>query len=98
MFMTQGYIGPALFNKESNELAAESKALEDEKERLSRAAAGNAQRMEELIRLVRYVDRAEPSGSFDGSLAEEFLDHATVHSKTEITFHLKCGLDLLERM
>ena len=98
MFMTQGYIGPALFNKESNELAAESKALEDEKEHLSWAAAGNAQRMEELIRLVRYVDRAEPSGSFDGSLAEEFLDHATVHSKTEITFHLKCGLDLLERM
>ncbi len=35
---------------------------------------------------------------FDGALVDEFLDHATIHSRTDITFHLKCGLNLLERM
>ena len=96
--MTKGYIGPALFKKESNELAAESEALADEKERLIKSVTGNVQRTDDLSNLVRFVDRADPSDSFDGTLVDEFLDHATIHSRTDITFHLKCGLSLLERM
>lgn len=96
--MTKGYIGPALFKKESNELAAESEALADEKERLIKSVTGNVQRTDDLSNLVRFVDRANPSDSFDGTLVDEFLDHATIHSRTDITFHLKCGLSLLERM
>ena len=96
--MTKGYIGPALFTKESNELAAESEALADEKERLIKSVTGNVQRTDDLSNLVRFVDRTDPSDAFDGSLVDEFLDHATIHSRTDITFHLKCGLSLLERM
>ena len=96
--MTKGYIGPALFKKESNELAAESEALADEKERLIKSVTGNVQRTDDLSDLVRFVDRTDPSDSFDGALVDEFLDHATIHSRTDITFHLKCGLSLLERM
>ena len=43
--MTKGYIGPALFKKESNDLAAESEALADEKDRLIRSVTGDVQRM-----------------------------------------------------
>ncbi len=96
--MTKGYIGPALFKKESNELAAESEALADEKERLIKSVTGNVQRTDDLSDLLRFVDRTDPSDSFDGALVDEFLDHATIHSRTDITFHLKCGLSLLERM
>ena len=96
--MTKGYIGPALFKKESNELAAESEALADEKERLIKSVTGNVQRTDDLSDLVRFVDRTDPSDSFDGALVDEFLDHATIHARTDITFHLKCGLSLLERM
>ena len=55
-----------------------------------------------------YADSMLPTLKTDGKWDElneeikdmfhEFLDHATIHSRTDITFHLKCGLNLLERM
>ena len=96
--MSKGHIGPALFKKESNELAAESEALADEKERLIKSVTGNVQRADEISNLVKFVDRADCSDLFDEALVDMFLDHATIHSRTDITFHLKCGLNLLERM
>ena len=96
--MAKGYIGPAVFKKESNELTTESEALHAEKEQLIRAAMGNEKRTDELESIIKYVDRAEIADSFDGDQVVQFLDSATVHSRTEITFHLKCGLSLTERM
>lgn len=96
--MSRGYIEPALFKKESNGLSAEADMLAEEKDRLIRAVTGNVQKTDELGSLVKYADKAEPAGSFDGDLVARFLDHATIHSRTEVTFHLKCGLSLKERM
>ena len=96
--MSKGYIEPALFTRESNELAAESKALTDEKERLTKAVTGKIQKMDDLSNLVKYIDKAQLTDSFDGTLVTQFLDHATIHSRTEITFYLKCGLNLKEKM
>ena len=96
--MSKGYIEMALFKKESNGLSAETDMLAEEKDRLIKAVTGNVQKADELSELIKYVDKAEPADSFDGDLVAQFLDHATIHSRTEITFHLKCGLSLKERM
>ena len=59
---------------------------------------GCIEKTEALDDLIHYVRHAQPSPGFDGELVKRFLDHATVQSREEISFHLKCGLSLTERM
>ena len=96
--MTRGYLEPALFTQESNDLAAEADALTAEKEQLVKEVTGCMKMTEALNDLLRYVGHAQPSPDFDGELVERFLDHGEVRSREEVTFHLKCGLSLTERM
>ena len=96
--MTRGYLEPALFTQESNDLAAEADALTAEKEQLVKEITGCMKMTEALNDLIHYANHAQPSPDFDGELVERFLDHGTVQSREEITFHLKCGLSLTERM
>ena len=51
---------------------------------------------EELNTLLNFTKNAKISCKFDGNLVLQFLDYAAVHSREEITFHLKCGLNLTE--
>ncbi len=96
--MTQGYVDPAFFTKESNEIASETDRLKAEKEQLGKEVTGNLHKMDELDDLIRYAAHAQPAPDFNGDLVFRFLDHATLRSRDEITFHLKCGLSLTERM
>lgn len=96
--MSKGYIEPALFAKENTELTAESEALTAEREQLIKVVTGNDEKIKELQRLLEYVDNAKVRNDFDGNLVTAFLNSATIDSRTEITFHLKCGLSLKERM
>jgi len=96
--MTRGYLEPALFTQESNELAAEADGLVTEKEQLVSEVSGSLHKTEALNDLIQFTGHAQPSEFFDGELASRFLDHATVNSRNEIVFHLKCGLNLTERI
>lgn len=96
--MAKGYIEPALFTQEDNDLSAEADALTAEKERLTNEVSGSYRKTDELVKLAEYVKHACPAHSFDGNLVGVFLERATVVSRTEITFHLKCGLNLTERI
>ena len=96
--MTRGYLDPALFTQESNDLAAEADALTAEKDQLVKEISGNIHRTDALSDLIRYAGHAKPSTSFDGALVERFLDHAVLRTRNEIVFHLKCGLSLTERI
>ena len=96
--MTKGYLEPALFTQESNALAAEADALTAEKDRLVKEVSGNIHMTDALSELIRYAGHAEPSPDFNGELAERFLDRVTVRSRNEVVFHLKCGLNLAERI
>lgn len=51
-----------------------------------------------LSDLIRYAGHAEPSETFDEELVSRFLDRATIRTRSEIVFHLKCGLSLTERI
>ena len=96
--MTRGYLEPALFTSESNELSSEADALVEEKEKLMGVIVGDIQKTEALTELIRFAGHAEPSTDFNGELVERFLETATVSSREEVVFHLKCGLSLTERI
>ena len=96
--MTRGYLEPALFTSESNELSSEADALAEEKEKLMGVIVGGIQKTEALTELIRFVGHAEPSTDFNGELVERFLETATVSSREEVIFHLKCSLSLTERI
>lgn len=96
--MTKGYIEPAIFAKESNDLSQEWDQLLAEKERLVQEINGNMKKTEAVADILKYTAKMEIMRDFDPELVGLFLDHITVHSRQEITFHLKCGLNLRERI
>lgn len=96
--MASGYLEPALFNKESNELTAEAEALRQEKERLMRSVNGDMVKVEELQRLLRFTSKGTMMTEFDDEIFLSFVERITVLSRKEVAFGLKCGLSLKERM
>lgn len=95
--MAKGYLEPALYTKECNELAVEADSLAAEKDRLVQEVNGNMKKTDALGELLRFTNHCGMLTEFDGTLVERFLDHITVHSRDEATFHLKCGLEVKER-
>ncbi len=96
--MAQGYLEQALYIKENNVLIAEADALNAEKERLEKEASGRIHEVEALKDFISYVAHAKAGPSFDGELVYRFLDYATIVARNVIVFHLKCGLNLTERI
>lgn len=96
--MTKGYLEPALFNKEKNELEVELESLQRQKDSLSRVLNGNLTKTDEVSHLLKFAVKSEMGVDFDGDLFEEYVDRIVVYSRTEIGFELKCGLTLKERL
>ena len=96
--MASGYLEPALFNKESNELAAEAEALRQEKDGLMRSVNGDMVKIEELQRLLRFTSKGTMMTEFDDEIFLSFVERITVLSRKEVVFELKCGLSLRERL
>ena len=96
--MTKGYIDPAAYTQEMNNLQAEAAALEDEQEKLRKEIGGGMKKTEELREILKFTGRSEMLSGFDPDIFERFVDHITVCSREEIVFHLKCGLYLRERI
>ena len=96
--MASGYLEPALFNKESNELAAEAETLRQEKEGLMRSVNGDMVKVEELQRLLRFTSKGTMLTEFDDETFLSFVERITVLSRKEVVFELKCGLSLRERL
>lgn len=96
--MAGGYLEPALFNKESNELAAEADTLRQEKDGLMRSVNGDMVKIEELQRLLRFVSKGIMLTEFDDETFLSFAERITVLSRKEVVFEWKCGLSLRERL
>ena len=96
--MASGYLEPALFNKESNELAAEADTLRQEKDRLMRSVNGDMVKIEELQRLLGFTSKGNMMTEFDDEIFLSFMERITVLSRKEVVFELKCGLSLKERL
>ena len=96
--MASGYLEPALFNKESNELAADAEALRQEKDGLMRSVNGDMVKIAELQRLLRFTSKGTMMTEFDDKIFLSFVERITVLSRKEVSFELKCGLSLKERL
>ena len=96
--MTRGYLEPAIYAQENNDITSEADALTAEKDRLVKDVTGSLHQADSLNDLIHYAGRSEPSTNFDGALFERFIDRVTIRTRTEIVFHLKCGLNLTERI
>ena len=96
--MTKGYLEPALFNGENNELLNEFEELQKEKDCLSFEINGELTKVEEVAKLYKFIQKAEMLTSFDAGIFEEYVGSITIHTRSEVLFKLKCGLMLMERM
>ena len=95
---SRGIISPASYTDEANSLTREAAELEKQKKALIfRTDRYNIYR-KEIKSLIHFTNNAKEIEEFDGDAFEEFVDHVTVENLTEVTFHLKCGLELKERI
>lgn len=96
--MTSGVLEPAVFNKENNTLIQEANMLQAEKDQLSSSVSDYMKQAEEAYKLLKYLARCELAQEFDELLFIEYVDQITVTSREQVVFHLKCGLQLPERL
>ena len=94
----KGYLDPAVYSKGINELLADAKRLQRQKETLIRFLSNGNQHLQEVSELLHYAARAEMSTHFDGDTFTRFVNRIHVYSRSEIGFELKCGLTLNESL
>ena len=96
--MAKGFLEPALFNQERNVLDSEMKNLSTEKTNLVSNSASGVLRANEIKDLINYVSADNFNGDYTEELFEEFVVNIIVNSRDELTFNLKCGLSLKEKV
>jgi site-specific DNA recombinase len=97
--MAKGYLEPALFNTQKNELLKEAALLKEQKETLKREIDGGMTTLVEVEKLLKFAMRAEKQiDAFDSEIFEDFTREIIVFSQEEIGFKMKCGLNLRERL
>lgn len=96
--MAAGFLEPAVFNKENNVLVVEEQHLRSEKEQLLNSVGGDKVKVKELQRLMSFTTKGEILTEFENEIFLAFVDSITVESRKKIIFHLKCGLNLAERL
>ena len=96
--MTKGFLEPALFNKERNALDVEMKNLTAEKTNLVMAFTSGTSQVDVVKALLDYVSEDKFDGNYTDEVFEKFVENIIVNSRDELTFKLKCGLSLKERV
>lgn len=96
--MAKGYLEPALYNKENNELQKELEDFRDEIDSLTYAMNNERSKTYEVRELLRFANKAQMLLAFDGELFERYVNQVIVYSREEVGFQLKCGITLRERM
>lgn len=96
--MAKGFLEPALFNQERNVLDNEIKSLTTERTNLISNSTSGALRANEIRDLIDYVAADNFNGEYTEELFEEFVEKIIVNSRDELTFNLKCGLSLKEKV
>jgi site-specific DNA recombinase len=91
-------LNPGLFTKQNTELLSEFARLATEKKHISYSVSGNASKVDEAQRLIRFCSRNRMVLEFNDSFFEDFAYEVVVNSREEIVFRLKCGLSLKERL
>jgi hypothetical protein len=94
--MAKGYLEPALFNKENNELEIEAESYRNEIEILNFAMNSEISKTHEVRKLLKFTNKAQMLTTFDGEIFESFINQVFVYSREEAGFQMKCGITLRE--
>ena len=94
----QAYADAAVYNSASQNLMVEEQELKDRKEELMNNIGGDKTKVRELQTLMDFTSKGEMLTEFDEKLFTAFVEKIIVQSRDEITFRLKCGLKLKERL
>lgn len=94
----KGYLEPALFNYTNNTLLQEAEQMQAERSALVGSINGSLRKTEEIDKLLKYVNKAEMFKVFSDEPFEKFVEKVIVNSQAEVTFVLRCGLKLKERI
>lgn len=98
VMLTQGLLDPDIFNEENNILLSEYESMETELAEMRSEASSMLTQIAELEELIRWLDPARMMTEYDEELFLRFVDHIIVHSPTDMSFALKCGLTLREEV
>ncbi len=96
--LAQGLIEPGMYKQEFNEAVIEIERLMKKKDSVRHKKDSGTEHLMSAKELLAYTEKAEMLKEFDGEVFERFCDHIVVKNQEEIEFHLKCGLNLTERM
>lgn len=96
--MAKGYLEPALYGSEKNELARELEELKDRKDSIIRSLNSSMANADAVNELLKFTARVEMVIAFDEEIFVRFVEKIEVYSRSEVGFVLKCGLTLKERL
>lgn len=96
--MSSGYVEADVYHARKNALLIEKERLSREKQLISKQVNGNLIHLNEAQKLLHFSEKKTPIETFDDKLFLAFIDTITVKSRNELVFHLKCGLNLTERL
>ena len=94
----KGYIDSATFTQESNSLNAEAEELRREHGALIKCVSEIGNKTDAVRELLTFAGKQEMFSEFDAEVFRRFVDRMTLVSRTEVAFHLKCGLNLKEEV
>ncbi len=98
MLMAQGLLDAGVYNSESHDLLLEEQKLKSRREELMNNIGGDKTKVRELQALMDFTSKGEMLTEFDEELFTAFVENIIVQSREEITFRLKCGMNLTERL
>ena len=76
----------------------EEQKLRAEKEKLVNFVGGDKTRIKELQKLMAFTTKGVMLTAFEDETFLAYVESITVESRAKIVFHLKCGLNLTERL
>lgn len=95
---TKGYLDPAVYAQQNDELLNASARLTAEKDAIIAKISGGSKKKESLEDILHYTSGASMITEFDEDLFTRFVDRVIVYSRTEIGFDMKCGPVFRERI
>ena len=95
---TRGYLDPAVYAQQNDELLKASARLTAEKDAIVAKISGGSKQKEALEDILHFAAGATMQTEFDDALFTRFVDRVIVYSRTEIGFAMKCGPVFRERI
>lgn len=96
--MAQGYIDKIIYTGQANELLRQADNAKNEITALGSSLTGDNCKITELTKLLRYTEKALMLMQFDDAVFTDFVEKIIIKNRQKVTFVLKCGLSLTERM